>query len=52
MYAYPNLVLITFAHDPASLLAEITPNSSTLLERKMHVGAKRNGSMFFNEFLA
>ena len=39
-------------HVVISLLFEITPNSSTLEANRMHVGARRSGSIHFNEFLA
>lgn len=46
------LYLLTVWHVVINLVLEITPNSSTLEARKMHVGASNNGSIDFREFLA
>lgn len=47
-----DMVLPIFWHVVISLEFEITPNSSTLEAKKMHVGANSNGSIHFNELRA
>ena len=41
---------MTVEHVLMSLVLDMTPNSSTLLAKKIEVGASSNGSTHFKEF--
>lgn len=46
------MYLLTVWQVVINLVFDITPNSSTLEAKKIHVGANKSGSIDFKEFLA